>query len=689
MEEYPFTSFFDACAGIGCFHSGIVNSIPDAKFKCIGMAEIESKLREIYLQNFGSGIPNFGSVHILSGTVQALGEIEKEELRLWEELEVPTGAILTAGFPCQPFSKSGDQLGIRDGMRGTVFDSLVVLLEQKKFSGFILENVENLGGPRHKEDFEAMITVLKEDYWVDFFVDSPHMMDGEYGLQHRQRVFILGLRKEEFHEPEGGSFLSEADRRTQWKKKECAWKIFDELSVGTEEAKDEYLSKGGTITGKLLQKIATDLGKFDIEIVEPKKKQELLKYLIESKHGIFEENMISTGSTITAHGWSKLVELYLDDTKLDSSSFGFVQKMESLRGRKLVHPNSSHVKALKLWNEFLRKLPIEEEPCSPVWSMEFDLQYDLECLKVLGTKIGSVTGLKPGQELPPYITSMFTDGILIQELPEWKEDFILKNRKFYRDNKKFLATWLKKIRNTKGISNTLQKFEWQCEPSNWIQMVNEMKKTFAHLKWTDSYISRESISNVETFCLTILLNLGEEPIPEPDRFTAMLEALKFEKHSNREFVKDKFLSTSGKMFTIKGLRIVNRLLRRHLGKSPRFMEGNVVQFRPSGIRFSDSETSPALVAIGQVPYLVESIRKRGIYQLSSKQAAYLQGIDVDDDKFSSFKKMFSSKEEQLPLAEQYMRLGNAVNVELIRRIVYQFSSVAKKYCKNTTLIDAH
>ena len=71
----------------------------------------------------------------------------------------------------------------------------------------------------------------------------------------RQRVFILGLRKEQFHEPEGGSFLSETDRRTQWKKKDVTWKIFDALSVGTEEAKDEYLSKGGTITGKLLQKL--------------------------------------------------------------------------------------------------------------------------------------------------------------------------------------------------------------------------------------------------------------------------------------------------------------------------------------------------------------------------------------------------------------------------------------------------
>ena len=73
-------------------------------------------------------------------------------------------------------------------------------------------------------------------------------------------------------------------------------------------------------------------------------------------------------------------------------------------------------------------------------------------------------------------------------------------------------------------------------------MVNEMKKTFALLKWTDSDMTRESISNVESFCLTILLNLGEETYMEPDRLAAMLEVLKFEKHSDREFVKEIFVN---------------------------------------------------------------------------------------------------------------------------------------------------
>ena len=94
-----------------------------------------------------------------------------------------------------------------------------------------------------------------------------------------------------------------------------------------------------------------------------------------------------------------------------------------------------------------------------------------------------------------------------------------------------------------------------------------------------------------------------------------------------------------------------------------------------------SETSPALVAIGQIPYLVEKLSKKGVYQLSTRQAAYLQGIDVKLPEFHNFKAMFNPKQSQIPTSEQFMRLGNAVNVELIKRIMYQFSAVAMKYAK--------
>ena len=144
---------------------------------------------------------------------------------------------------------------------------------------------------------------------------------------------------------------------------------------------------------------------------------------------------------------------------------------------------------------------------------------------------------------------------------------------------------------------------------------------------------------------------------------------------------DVFLTKSKDKFTVKGVRILNRLLRKHAKLEPRTMIGNVVQFRPSGIRFSDSETSPALVAIGQIPFLVEKLTNNGVYKLSTRQAAYLQGIDLEKPEFKNFKNMFSQSEKQLTTNEQFMRLGNAVNVELVRRIVYQFNEVARRYQK--------
>lgn len=690
MESNPFTGFFDACAGIGCFHSGIVNSIPGAGYKCVGMAEIEDHLREYYLDNFGKDIPSFGSVHLLSGTVKPKPS-EVEEFERWEELKIPRGTVLTAGFPCQPFSKSGEQLGVRDGMRGTVFDSLVIMLEEKEFSGFILENVENLNGPKHREDFQAMLSVLRENYWVDYFIESPHMMDGPYALQHRRRVFILGLRKNEFNEPKEGSFLSETDRRTHLKKKECAWRVFEELpnEVDGDKAKAEYTSKGGTITIKLLQKIAKEALNIDPSEIKSMKKQELLRYLIEQKNGKYKSEMISTGSTITAIGWSEIVDLYFPDIEIFNTSPGFFTQMKSLRDKKVSYPSKNNFRALKIWNEFLQSLPIEEEPCSPVWSMEFGMKYELEDLENKGARIEKIRGLGADEKLPPYILSMFSDGKLKEVLPKWKRDFILKNREFYLKNEAHLTHWLKMIRSKKdSITNTLQKFEWQCEPSNWNQMVNHMKHTFAQLKWETDGLDKNTISERNVLCSTILVNMGIGVKLGQDILVVTLDALNFDIKRDENRAADMLLSISGKKFTIKGLRIINRLLRKQAGLDARSMEGNVVQFRPSGIRFSDSETSPALVAIGQIPYLVESLSKKGVYQLSTRQAAYLQGIDVRQGKFDNYRRMFNPEQTQLSTSEQFKRLGNAVNVELIRRIMYQFSSVAKKYCKTTNLIDA-
>ena len=49
----------------------------------------------------------------------------------------------SAGFPCQPFSKSGDQRGLRDKTQGTLFHEILDILEKHRPQQVILENVGN------------------------------------------------------------------------------------------------------------------------------------------------------------------------------------------------------------------------------------------------------------------------------------------------------------------------------------------------------------------------------------------------------------------------------------------------------------------------------------------------------------------------------------------------------------------
>ena len=58
--------------------------------------------------------------------------------------------ILCAGFPCQPFSKAGKQLGREDEGRGDLFDEIIKILNFRKPKFFILENVAFIA--KHDEE---------------------------------------------------------------------------------------------------------------------------------------------------------------------------------------------------------------------------------------------------------------------------------------------------------------------------------------------------------------------------------------------------------------------------------------------------------------------------------------------------------------------------------------------------------
>jgi DNA (cytosine-5)-methyltransferase 1 len=108
---------------------------------------------------------------------------------------MPDFDILCGGFPCQAFSHSGKQLGFND-TRGTLFRDVARILKDKQPKYFILENVKNLKGHDGGKTWNVIYNALTEVGYVTYdtpIVVSPHML----GIpQHRERVIILGIRKD-------------------------------------------------------------------------------------------------------------------------------------------------------------------------------------------------------------------------------------------------------------------------------------------------------------------------------------------------------------------------------------------------------------------------------------------------------------------------------------------------------------
>jgi DNA (cytosine-5)-methyltransferase 1 len=156
----------DLFSGLGGFHLAAKSLGVDCVFAC----EIDPELRELYERNFG---------RMPSGDIRGI-----------EMADIPAHDLLCAGFPCQPFSKAGNQLGRNDRERGTVLDSVLRILRSHRPAFFMLENVAHF--VRHDEGntyakIEKAVSAL--GYTVAHTQLSPH----RFGIpQIRERMFMVG-----------------------------------------------------------------------------------------------------------------------------------------------------------------------------------------------------------------------------------------------------------------------------------------------------------------------------------------------------------------------------------------------------------------------------------------------------------------------------------------------------------------
>ncbi|MEP5339661.1 MAG: DNA (cytosine-5-)-methyltransferase [Algibacter sp.] len=161
--------FIDLFAGLGGFHV----ALEKLGHECVFASEKKEHLAKLYEKNF----------NILVNRDITKIEVEK----------IPPFNVLCAGFPCQPFSKAGDQLGLHDKKNGNLFDKLVDIIDYHKPEYFILENVRNLESHDNFNTWRYIKNKLENvlGYSIDKKILSPHNL----GIpQHRERIFIVGKR---------------------------------------------------------------------------------------------------------------------------------------------------------------------------------------------------------------------------------------------------------------------------------------------------------------------------------------------------------------------------------------------------------------------------------------------------------------------------------------------------------------
>ena len=116
-------------------------------------------------------------------------KLTKQNLVDIKDIDIPKSDILTAGFPCQPFSIAGMQKGF-DDERSNVFWKIVSIIKHNNPNVVILENVKNLQSHDNGTTFKIIIETLEKlDYYIKYAILNTCKITGI--PQNRERIYII------------------------------------------------------------------------------------------------------------------------------------------------------------------------------------------------------------------------------------------------------------------------------------------------------------------------------------------------------------------------------------------------------------------------------------------------------------------------------------------------------------------
>ncbi len=176
--------FIDLFAGIG----GIRMAFEQTGMECVFSSEKDPFARKTYAAFFGAP-PENADINELTGI----------------EEEIPSHDVLTAGFPCQPFSNAGVSKklslgrphGFDDPTQGTLFFNIRRIIAAKEPRAVFLENVKNLKSHDQGNTFRTIMEALREPRpGLRYVVESRIIDAAGWVPQHRERIYIIAFRED-------------------------------------------------------------------------------------------------------------------------------------------------------------------------------------------------------------------------------------------------------------------------------------------------------------------------------------------------------------------------------------------------------------------------------------------------------------------------------------------------------------
>ncbi len=163
--------FIDLFCGIGGFHL----ALSSFGAECVFASDIDENAKNVYEQNFG---------------FRPDGDITQIQVD-----DIPEHDIICAGFPCQPFSISGDQQGFDDEKgRGKLFFNIVKIAQRHQPKIILLENVKNF---KKHDNGETLKKVESELHSIGYTVFNEVLCATDFGIaQARKRIYIVAFRND-------------------------------------------------------------------------------------------------------------------------------------------------------------------------------------------------------------------------------------------------------------------------------------------------------------------------------------------------------------------------------------------------------------------------------------------------------------------------------------------------------------